>query len=97
MIQSFKDTGTEAIYNGINNKNARNALPNVLWKVAARKLDQLDSASQLTDLRAPPGNHLETLSGERLGQHSIRINQQYRICFVWTTQGPDKVEIVDYH
>ena len=97
MIQSFKDAGSEAIFNGIKSKSARNALPIVLWKVAARKLDQLDSASQLSDLRAPPGNHLEALSGERLGQYSIRINQQYRICFVWTTQGPDKVEVVDYH
>jgi len=64
---------------------------------AARKLDQLDSAQVLEDLRIPPGNRLEALSGDRKGQHSIRINDQYRICFVWSNDEPDEVEIVDYH
>lgn len=65
--------------------------------MASRKLDQLDSAEALGDLRAPPGNRLESLSGDRRGQHSIRINDRYRICFVWTERGPAEVEIVDYH
>ena len=60
-------------------------------------LDQLDSATTLNELRIPPGNRLEALTGSRKGQHSIRINDQYRSCFVWTDTGPDKVEIVDYH
>jgi toxin HigB-1 len=68
-----------------------------LWKTAARKLDQLDSVATLNELRIPPGNRLELLSGDRKGQHSIRINDQYRICFVWTHLGPDQVEVVDYH
>lgn len=71
--------------------------PDPLWKVAGLKLDLLDSASLLTDLRVPPGNRLEALSGDRKGQHSIRINQQSRICFTWTDEGPENVEIVDYH
>jgi len=65
--------------------------------MAARKLDLLDSAISLDELRVPPGNRLEALSGDRKGQHSIRINDQYRICFVWTDTGPDEVEITDYH
>ncbi len=65
--------------------------------MAARKLDQLDSVERLADLAIPPGNRLESLAGTRKGQHSIRINEQYRICFVWTESGPEEVEIVDYH
>ena len=68
-----------------------------ILKVAARKLDMLDAAHVLTDLRQPPGNHLEALQDDRSGQHSIRINDQWRICFVWTDNGPADVEIVDYH
>jgi proteic killer suppression protein len=90
MIQSFKQNGTEDIFNGINS-------PENLWKIAARRLDQLDSISALQELRIPPGNQLEKLGGDRKGQYSIRINDQYRICFFWTKQGPDQVEIVDYH
>jgi proteic killer suppression protein len=66
-------------------------------RIAMRKVTQLDIASNLQDLRIPPGNHLEALFGDREGQHSIRINDQYRICFVWTENGPRDVEIVDYH
>jgi proteic killer suppression protein len=69
----------------------------VLWRVAARKLDQLDSVIKLEELRVPPGNRLEALVGNRRGQHAVRINDQYRICFVWTEDGPYRVEIVDYH
>jgi len=65
--------------------------------VAERKLQMLDDAVELKDLRSPPGNRLETLTGDRTGQYSIRINGQWRICFVWTESGPDRVEIVDYH
>jgi proteic killer suppression protein len=65
--------------------------------VARRKLDQLNAAHALLDLAAPPGNRLEGLKGNRKGQHSIRINDQWRVCFVWTAEGPTKVEIVDYH
>ena len=97
MIQSFKNAGTEDIFNGENSKEARKICPTSLWKVAARKLDQIDSFITLPELKIPPGNNLEALLGNRRGQHSIRINDQYRICFVWTDLGPDQVEIVDYH
>ena len=97
MIRSFKDAGTEDVFNGLNSRAARKACPSRLWKVAVRKLDQLDSAEALDDLRVPPGNRLEALKGDQQGQHSIRINEQYRICFIWTEAGPEEVEIVDYH
>lgn len=97
MIRSFKDQGTEDIFDGKNTKEARRSCPQNLWAVAVRKLDQLDSTASLEDLRIPPGNRLEALSGDRVGQHSIRINDQYRICFVWAENEPKEVEIVDYH
>lgn len=97
MIQSFKNTGTEDIFNGKNTKAARRACPQSLWRVATRKLDQLDSVDSLNELIVPPGNRLEALASDRKGQHSIRINIRYRICFVWTDAGPDAIEIVDYH
>jgi proteic killer suppression protein len=97
MIRAFKTKGTEDIFNGINSRDARRTCPEILWKTASRKQDQLDSVESLTDLRIPPGNHLEELSGDRKGQYSIRINDQYRICFVWNGSDPDQVEIVDYH
>lgn len=97
MIHSFKNKATEDIFNGINSKSARITCPPNLWRVAFRKLDQLDSVEILDDLRIPPGNRLELLRGNREGQYSIRINEQYRICFVWTETGPSEVEIVDYH
>ena len=97
MIREFKNAGTEDIFNGQRSRLARRTCPQKLWRVAARKLDQLDSVDDLTELRIPPGNRLEALFGDRKGQHSIRINQQYRICFVWTDEGPTEVEIVDYH
>ena len=68
-----------------------------MWRIAARKLEYLDAAARLEDLRVPPGNRLEALAGSRRGQYSIRINDQYRICFTWSAQGPTAVEIVDYH
>lgn len=97
MIKSFKNKGTEDIFNGKNSKEARKICPRSLWKVAARKLDQIDSVTSMEELIIPPGNMLESLKGNRKEEHSIRINQQYRICFKWTEIGPDEVEIVDYH
>jgi len=97
VIQSFKNTGTENIFNGENTKAARKICPSSIWKIATRKLDQIDSVAVLHELGIPPNNNLEALSGDRKGQYSIRINDQYRICFVWTESGPDQVEIVDYH
>ncbi len=97
MIESFADKATEDIFNGINSMAARRLLPKDLWNIAFRKLDQIDSATAINDLRIPPGNRLEALKAERAGQHSIRINDQYRVCFVWTKVGAANVEIVDYH
>lgn len=97
MIQSFDDQGTEDVFNGVSSRAARNVCPQTIWKVATRKLDQLDSAPTLDSLRIPPANRLEPLKGDRKGQHSIRINDQYRVCFVWMDGGPSEVEITDYH
>ena len=97
MIRSFGSSGTQDIFNGRNSKDARKTCPQTLWQVAGRKLDQLDSAEVLEELRVPPGNRLEALSGDREGQFSIRVNDQFRICFTWTDDGPTVVEIVDYH
>ena len=97
MIVSFRDQATEDIFNGFNSKLARKACPRTLWRVAARKLDQLDSVLLLEELKIPPGNRLENLSGDRKGECSIRINEQYRICFMWGETGPYNVEITDYH
>ena len=97
MIVSFKDKGTGDVFNGEDTRAARRTCPEAIWKVAGRKLDLLDAVANINELRIPPHNRLEALSGGRKGQHSIRINDQYRICFVWTDYGPDHVEIVDYH
>ncbi|MEL7227262.1 MAG: type II toxin-antitoxin system RelE/ParE family toxin [Cyanobacteria bacterium J06576_12] len=85
------------IFNGKRTKVARKTCPESLWKVASRKLDQLDSVTNLDELRVPPGNRLEMLKGSRKGQYSIRINEQYRLCFSWKGDGPENVELVDYH
>ena len=97
MIISFKTQATEDVFNGNNSKGARQACPQNLWRVATRKLDQLDSVEQLDELGVPPGNRMESLAGDRKGQYSIRINGQYRICFKWSEPGPFDVEITDYH
>jgi len=97
MILSFADRGTDDVYNGKNTPRARRTCPQSLRDVAYRKLDQSDSAMELNDMKMPPGNRLEKLRGDRAGQHSARINEQYRICFRWTKASPDDVEIVDYH
>jgi len=95
MIQSFKNKATEDIFNGLSSKIARKICPKNLWKIAARKLDQVDSVLSLDELRIPPGNRLEALTRNRLGQYSVRINDQYRICFKWSETGPIEVEITD--
>ena len=93
MIRSFRDKVAEAVFNGEHPKG----FPTDLVKVARRKLRYLNAAGDLGDLRSPPGNRLERLTGDRKGQYSIRINDQFRVCFVWTAAGPAEVEIVDYH
>ena len=97
MIVEFANRATEDVFNGRNSKAARKVFPRAVWRVARRKLEQLDSAVALDDLRVPPGNRLEALSVDRRGQYSVRVNQQYRVCFGWSDAGPTQVEIVDYH
>lgn len=91
-IRSFRCAETRALYEGKKPKRFRN-----IEVVAQRKLQMLHDAAELRDLGSPPGNRLEALNGDRAGQHSIRINAQWRVCFVWTAAGPESVEIVDYH
>lgn len=97
MIRSFADTATADIYHGINSKLARKRLHPSLYNVARRKLDMIEAANDLNDLRVPPANKLEALKGNLNGKYSIRINDQYRIIFAWGNQGPEQVEIIDYH
>jgi proteic killer suppression protein len=97
MILSFADQGTEDIYHGEMTRKSRATCPQDLWDVARRKLDQIHWSRELDSLRIPPGNRLEMLQGDRAGQHSVRINQRYRICFRWVDDGAENVEIVDYH
>lgn len=92
MIKSFADSKTESLFNGRCHRNFR-----AFRSVAERKLQQLDSATTIEFLRSPPGNRLEKLSGDREGQYSIRINRQYRVCFVWNEGHIYDVEILDYH
>ena len=93
MIVDFRCRETERIWDGLFSRR----LPQDIQKTALRKLRMLNNARVLDDLRIPPNNQLEALKGDRQGQHSIRINDQWRICFVWTEGGPANVEIVDYH
>jgi proteic killer suppression protein len=93
MILGFRSGETEKIWQG----DVSRQLPTAIQHVARRKLRMLNNARRLDDLRAPPGNRLEALKGERKGQHSIRINDQWRLCFVWSAARPCDVEIVDYH
>jgi proteic killer suppression protein len=92
MIQSFRDADTKELYETGSNRRWA-----AIQMVARRKLDQIEASIDLSDLRIPPGNRLEALKGDRTGQHSIRINDRYRICFVWRVDGAHEVEIVDYH
>ena len=93
MIRSFRNDAAEAAWQ----RRFLKGVPNDIIKVANRKLTQLHNAQSLDDLRAPPGNRLEALSGDRKGQHSIRINDQWRICFGWVGTDAVEVELVDYH
>ncbi len=97
MIFSFADQETEDIFNGIKSPKARKRLPGELFEIAARKLDMIDAAINLNDLKVPPSNHLEALKGKLEGKYSIRINIQYRVLFSWTEYGADHVKIIDYH
>lgn len=97
MIGSFGDRGTEDIFDGADTAAARRALPRNLWPLARRKLDQVNRVMILRELAVPPGNHLERLRANRGGQHSIRINDQYRLCFRWEAGDAYEVEITDYH
>ena len=92
MIRSFRCSETQRLFETGNCRRF-----SAISRVALRKLDQLDNVTLLRSLAIPPGNHLEALTGDRLGQFSIRINQQWRVCFRWTEKGPEDVEITDYH
>jgi len=93
MIKNFRSSETEKIWNGVRSKH----LPQNIQQVARRKLRMLNNARSLNDLRVPPANRLEALKGSRSGQHSVRINDQWRICFIWMDGDAANVEIVDYH
>jgi proteic killer suppression protein len=96
MILSFRDRTAEDIYTGTNSKGAR-SIPRSIWKIATRKLDMLNAAHDIRDLRIPPGNRLEALKGHWNGYHSIRVNDQYRIVFQWVEGNARDVLITDYH
>jgi proteic killer suppression protein len=93
VIRSFGDKDTQAVWERRRSRRLDAAIQRVAW----RKLALLDAAESLADLRVPPGNRLEKLTGDRAGLYSVRINQQWRICFCWSDAGPEDVEIVDYH
>jgi proteic killer suppression protein len=96
MIISFGNKTTENIFNGISNKKTR-SLPNEIIGIIQRKLDYINAAVELNDLKVPPGNRLEKLKGNLKEYHSIRINDQFRIIFIWETHGTSKVQVIDYH
>jgi len=97
VIRSFRDRGTEDIFDGADTAAARRTCPRDLWPVARRKLDQVNRVRDLLELAIPPGNRLERLRANRSGQHSIRINDQFRLCFRWEAGDAYEVEITDYH
>ena len=97
MILSFADEETRHIYNGLNSKKARQRISRVLWDKAQTKLDMINRAKTLEDLKVPPNNKLEKLARDLAGKHSIRINDQYRIIFKWEDLGVTGVKIIDYH
>ena len=94
---SFADRGTEDSFVGRDTRSARRNCPKAIWRVARRTLDQIHRVRELPELAVPPGNRLEALRGSRRGQHSIRINEQTRICFRWEGENAHEVEITDYH
>ena len=93
MIKSFRGSITEAVFDG----ECPKGFSADILQVARRKLRYLNAATRLEDLKAPPGNRLEALKGDRAGQYSIRVNDKVRVCFIWTSNGPTDVEIIDYH
>ena len=97
MIRSFANGFTEDIFNGVNSRRARSACPAVLWTVVRRKLALINRVAALRELAVPPGNRLERLHGDRSGQYSIRVNDQFRVCFRWEDGYADEVEVTDYH
>ena len=97
MIRSFRNQGAEDIFDGFDTPAARRTCPRLLWKSARRKPDQINRVKDLFDLAVPPGNRLERLKSDRSAQHSIRINEQYRVCFRWEDENAYEVEITDYH
>ena len=97
MIRTLLDPGTEDVFDGVDSRAARRACPQNLWRVARRKLDPLNRVRDVNDLAVPPGSRLELLRGDRSGQYSTRINNQYRICFRWERGHADQVEITDCH
>lgn len=97
MIVSFKDVGTADVFAKLDTRAARNSCPQFLWTAARERLHRVHQATKVTQLKSPPGNRLKRLQGGRYGQHSIRINDQYRVCFRWGAGGAEDVEIVDYH
>lgn len=97
MIVGFHDQGTEDVFDGADTRVARRTCPSRVWPVARRKLDQINRVRDIRSLAVPPGNRLERLRGDRSGQYSIRINEQYRICFQWEGEHANQVQITDYH
>ncbi len=97
VIRSFADLATEDLFNGVDRRRARQSCPRTLWSVVARKLTQLNRVRDLRELAVPPGNLLEAFKVTRRGQHRIRINDQYQICFRWEDGYADGVEVTDYH
>jgi proteic killer suppression protein len=97
VIRTFADAATEDLFNGVASRRARAACPEALWPVVRRKLTQINRVRELRELAIPPGNRLEALRGDLSGRHSIRINDQYRVCFRWENGHADEVEVTDYH
>ena len=97
MIITFRSSGTEDIFDGVASQAARRCCPKSVWPVACRKLDQINRVRDLNELKVPPGNRLERLKGNRDNQYSIRIYQQYRICFKWEEGHAYEIEITAYH
>ena len=97
VIRSFANGASEDIFDGLDSRRARAACPRELWPIVRRKLTQLNRVRAVADLRIPPGNRLERLRGNRAGQYSIRVNDQYRVCFRWEDEYADEVEVTDYH
>ncbi len=97
VIRSFANAATEDLFDGVDSRRARRACPAQLWPAVRRKLTQINRVREFRELAVPPGNRLERLHGDRAGQHSIRVNEQYRVCFRWEDGYADEVEVVDYH